>query len=188
MRTKPGGRTLRFTATQELDVARVGFSWRARFPIAGPLSLTVVDGLAGGVGELRVSLLGVPLQRQRGPELDVGEAMRYLAELPWAPHAIAANRELEWRPCDERTVEVRHAAAALRWHFDDRGDVTSVTGTRPYPVGKAYRPTGWAGAFADFTTFEGTRVPAAGEAWWDLAEGRFVYWRGRVESLELVAG
>jgi hypothetical protein len=29
------------------------------------------------------------------------------------------------------------------------------------------------------------RVPAGGEAWWDLPEGRFVYWRGRVTGVEL---
>jgi hypothetical protein len=35
-----------------------------------------------------------------------GEAMRYLAELPWLPQAMVANQELEWRQIDDRTVEV----------------------------------------------------------------------------------
>ena len=26
------------------------------------------------------------------------------------------------------------------------------------------------------------------EAWWDLPDGRFVYWRGRVSALELAGG
>jgi len=32
--------------------------------------------------------------------------MRYLAELPWVPQAMAVNRQLEWRELDRQTVEV----------------------------------------------------------------------------------
>jgi hypothetical protein len=103
---KPGARALAFEATEDFAVDRVAFSWRARFPIVGPLALSVVDRFGDGAGELRVSLFGIPLQRQAGPELNVGEAMRYLAELAWAPHAIAANRALEWR---------QSASARSRW-------------------------------------------------------------------------
>lgn len=29
-------------------------------------------------------------------------------------------------------------------------------------------------------------MPAFGKAWWELPEGRFVYWRGRITTLELI--
>ena len=103
---KRAGRAMPFQATENFDVERVAFSWRARFPMIGPLKMTVVDEFGEGTGQLRVSLLGIPLQTQTGPELNVGEAMRYLAELVWEPHAIAANRELERKDVDERTVDV----------------------------------------------------------------------------------
>jgi hypothetical protein len=167
------------------------FSWQARFPIVGPLALTVVDQLADGEGRLRVSLLGLRLQTQTGPELTVGEAMRYLAELPWAPHAIAANRELEWREIDGRTVEVATGASAARvavhWRFDDDGDPIGVTGERPFPVGKSFVTRSWGGDFGEHASFGGTRAPTFGEAWWLLPGGaRFVYWRARVTALELL--
>jgi hypothetical protein len=187
---KPGARAMRFEASEDFAVERVAFTWRARFPIVGPLALTVTDGLADGVGRLRVSLLGLPLQTQRGPETNLGEAMRYLAELPWAPQAVLANRELEWRSVDERTLEVScavaSATATVRWTFDAEGDPVRVTGMRPMPVGKAFALTRWGGDFAEHTAFAGTRVPARGEAWWELATGRFVYWRGRVTALETI--
>ena len=116
---KPGARATAFQATEDFAVERVAFSWRARFPIVGPLAITVVDGFGDGGGQLRVSLLGIPLRTQTGPETNVGEAMRYLAELAWAPHAIAMNRKLEWRDAGERTVEVACqvdvATVAVRW-------------------------------------------------------------------------
>ena len=62
---KPGARAMAFQATEDFAVERVAFSWRARFPIAGPLAMTVVDEFADGVGQLRVSLLGIPLQTQK---------------------------------------------------------------------------------------------------------------------------
>jgi hypothetical protein len=187
---KPGARAMAFQATEDFAVDRVAFSWRARFPIVGPLAMTVVDGFSDGAGQLRVSLLGIPLQTQTGTETNVGEAMRYLAELPWAPHAIAANRELEWRDVDERTVEVdcdvAGAKAAVRWEFNDAGDFFRATGVRPFPVGKTFVPTHWGGDFGEYADFGGSRVPSSGEAWWELPEGRFVYWRGRITALKLV--
>jgi hypothetical protein len=187
---KPGARAMAFQATEDFAVERVAFSWRARFPIVGPLAMTVVDGLADGAGQLCVSLLGIPLQRQSGPETNIGEAMRYLAELAWAPQAIAANRELEWQDVDERAVEVacdvRAALAAVRWEFNDAGDFVRATGVRPFPVGKTFVSRRWGGDFGEYTDFAGLRVPSFGEAWWELPEGRFVYWRGRITALELI--
>ena len=82
MTQKPGGRALRFSATEVFAVDRVEFSWRARFPIVPPLVLTVTDEYRDGRGTLDVRLLSRRLSSRRGTELDVGEALRYLAELP----------------------------------------------------------------------------------------------------------
>ena len=47
-------------------------------------------------------------------------------------------------------------------------------------------PTSWGGDFGGYESLGGIRVPTFGEAWWQLAEGRFVYWRGRVTALDLL--
>lgn len=67
------------------------------------------------------------------------------------------------------------------------GDPVGATGVRPFTVGKTFVPTPWGGDFGDYASFAGTRVPTLGEAWWELPEGRFVYWRGRVTGVELIA-
>jgi hypothetical protein len=53
-------------------------------------------------------------------------------------------------------------------------------------VGRTFVATPWGGDFGDYRDFGGVRAPSFGQAWWDLAEGRFVYWRGAVTALELV--
>ena len=181
---------MRFTATQELAVEEVAFSWRARF---GPL-LRVVDRFEAGAGLLEARLLGlVPVMRASGPEVDAGEAMRYLAELPWVPHALVANRQLDWREIDERTVEVGTrvgaATAAVRLELDEAGDIVGAsTDARPRMEKGRAVPTPWTGRFEAYATLGGIRVPTHGAVHWELPDGPFTYWEAEITALEVEAG
>ena len=62
MRQQPR-RVTPFRATEDFSIDRGAFSWRARFPIVGPLAVSVVDEFADGNGRLCVSLFGIPLKR-----------------------------------------------------------------------------------------------------------------------------
>lgn len=185
---KPGASPRRFEATEEFAIDRVAFTWRARFPVLGPLAMRVTDSYDGQDGGLEVRLAGLPLQRKSGPELSQGQVYRYLAELPWVPHAILANHELEWQELDGGTVEVAAAVAgqrvALRLALNDAGEIVRTEAERPrLEAGNALTP--WIGQFGDYHDFGGVRVPTRGEVLWGLPEGPFTYWRGRVTSLEL---
>jgi hypothetical protein len=153
---KPGGRQLRFTAVEEFAVEEVAFSWPARFPIVPFVSLHVVDRYTLGEGLLEARLFRlIPVMRASGPELSEGEAMRYLAELPWVPHAMLVNRELEWRDLDAETVEVATRVgserAAVRLEFDAAGDIVGTLRTRAH-VPRARRACRHRGAAASVTT------------------------------------
>jgi hypothetical protein len=191
MRLKPGGRWLRFTAVEEFSVREIAFSWRARFSLASLVPLRVVDGYADGAGRLDARLFGlVPVVRARGPAVSEGEVYRYLAELPWAPHAILANRSLSWSDLDARTVEVvtrvGSASPAVRLAFDEADDVVrSWAERRPRAERRTVRQYPWRGAFHDHATLAGIRVPTRAEVTWELPDGPFSYWRGTITSLEL---
>lgn len=184
MQLKPG-RWVRFAAEQEASVERVEFSWRARFPLARLLALRVHDWYRSGDGGLEVRLLGLPVKRVRGPEVARGEAVRYLAELPWFPQACVRNRELEWREVDGETVEVAtevgSSRAAVRLQFDDAGDVVAASAdARPRAVGKQTVDTPFRGEFRDYGIVGGARVPTAAEVRWELPDGPFAYFRCRL--------
>jgi hypothetical protein len=191
MRLRPGGRELRFTAVEEFAVAEVAFSWRARFSLLPLVSLRVVDGYAAGEGHLAARLFGLlPVMRARGREISEGEAYRYLAELPWVPHAMLANRRLEWRDVDAHAVEVAtrvgSARPAVRLELDTAGDVVGAwCDARPYRVGRTSTPRPWAGTFGDHAVVGGVRIPRRAEVRWELADGPFTYWRGAVTALEI---
>jgi hypothetical protein len=177
----------RFSAVQHIAVDSVAFAWRARFPIVPGLAIKVVDAYAAGAGSLDVRLLGRTLQREQGPETAVGEALRYLAELPWAPYAMQHNSELAWRDLDggrvEVTTRVGPETVVIVLEFDGAGDIVRASSAvRPFLTGGTSTPTPWAGEFSDFQELGGMRMPTRAEVYWELPEGRFVYWRGQVVS------
>lgn len=193
---EPGGRPLRFTAVQEFEVGRPGFAWRARFNVAPLLPLpllTVEDALADGAGSLVARAGGlVAVQRAAGPATTAGQALRYLAELPWVPHAMRSNRDLAWSELDDHHVEVSvdvgGARAAVELAFDDLGNIVGAScAERPLLEGGVARLVPWGGLFSDYAVLCGIRVPTRAMVWWDLPEGRFTYWRGTVTALETVA-
>jgi hypothetical protein len=188
---KPGARAMAFTAVQHIAVERVAFSWKARFPLLGPLALRVVDDYDAGTGALTVSLFGLPLQRQRNPETMRGEALRYLAELPFVPPALVMNRELEFQEIDDRRVDVAATVAGERLKvtldLDERGNVVRASSTiRKLKRNGEWRATPWGGEFRDYTQIGPLYVPAAGEAYWELDSGRYVYWRGNITGAALI--
>jgi hypothetical protein len=185
---KPGTTPRSFSAIEEFAVDRVAFAWWARFPMLGPISLHVTDSYDGRGGRLEVRLLRLPLQRKRDPELAQGQALRYLAELPWVPQAILSNSQLSWHELDERTVEVATSIGgervAVRLIFNEAGEITRTLAERPrIEAGNAVTP--WIGEYAEYREFAGVRLPARGEVRWELPDGPFTYWRGTITSLKL---
>lgn len=185
---KPGGRRLEFTAVEELEVGAVGFEWRATFGPNPLVRVRVVDRYRGGEGLVTAKVWGlIPATRSTGPETDRGEAMRYLAELPWVPQAIESNPELSWRELEDGSVEVSTLvggrAASVRLTLDDTGLIRSASGLRPRLAGRTSVETPFLGTFRDYVELGGVRVPGSAEVSWELPEGPFTYWRGEVTSL-----
>jgi Family of unknown function (DUF6544) len=185
---RPGGRRLEFTAVQALAVGRVEFEWRAVFGPNPLVRVRVVDHYRDGKGLLVAKVWGlVPSTRSTGPETDRAEAMRYLAELPWVPHAMESNPELSWRELEDGSVEVSTLvggrAASVRLTLDDAGLIRSASGLRPRLAGRTSVETPFLGRFGEYVELGGIRVPRSGEMSWELPEGPFTYWWGEVTSL-----
>jgi Family of unknown function (DUF6544) len=189
IRLKPDGRDLAFRAVEELSSRDVAFSWEAKVRIAPLLALRVVDGLDDGEGSLKTTLLGVAVVRSRGDDTSVGEAMRYLAELPWVPQAILANRHLHWSVVDERIVEVdapvAGTTASIGFRFDEQGDVRAAFGHRPHLEGKKTVVRPWIGLYSDYAEIGGIRIPTRAEVHWELPDGPLTYFRGEIVGVEL---
>lgn len=182
----PGGKPIDFTARQSVRIDAPGFVWRAA--TGRPFWILVVDYFLAGTGGLEVRLLGAfrVARMAGGAAMNQGEALRYLAELPWNPDAILANRSLEWTVLNTKTIKVATGLGAERgevtFDLDDKGLVTRASApSRLYVDKKGNKSTRpWQGRFWDYQRLEGRLIPGQGEVAWVLDSGEFVYWRGRI--------
>jgi hypothetical protein len=53
-------------------------------------------------------------------------------------------------------------------------------------AGKAVVETAWSGSFGEYRLFDRMRVPTVAEVSWNLPEGPFTYWRGRVTDFRVL--
>jgi hypothetical protein len=190
LRLKPGARWLPFTAIQESSLQEIAFSWRARMRMLPLLPVYVLDRYAAGVGTGEVRLFGrIPIMRESGRQVGEGSALRYLAELPWAPQAMLANGQLEWRDVDAKTVEVATQLASTRvcvqFRFDGAGNIVGGwTESRPHKEEGRYVPRAWGGVYSDYGVLGGIEIPTRAEVTWQLPGGPFTWFRGTITSLE----
>ncbi len=181
MRSKPTGRWMPFTAEQWFSPSEVAFCWHARVKMAPLVTAVVDDAYEGGHGRLDVKVWGaVPVMHAEGPDIDRGEAMRYLAELPMNPAAILENPSLRWEDGPEGSFRVwtGDPETYVDLHLDREGDVTRIH-TRARPRGKD-GPSPWEGRFRLYGEAGGVRVPRLAEVSWIFPEGPFTYWRGEL--------
>ena len=187
MRDGPTDHFMRFSARQVIGLRQPEFSWRAR---TGPLGcISVLDAMQNGEARLEVRLLDLlRLAKVRsGDEAAKGEAMRYLAELAWAPDAILLNPSLSWHVVGERTLRVGAGTGAARGEvelgLDPEGRIASVMAPdRPRREGKGFVGRPWHGRFSDYRRHAGRWLPFAGEVGWQLDGHWFTAWKGTIEE------
>jgi len=152
------------------------------------------DAYAGGEGPLDARLLSaIPVASSTGPDAALGEAMRYLAELPWAPDAILGNPAIRWRMTGPRSLEAslaEPAGAAVAFTFDEAGDIVLMD-ARDRPSGDAEGQAvrlDWRGESSDYRTIGPRRVPAFGVVGYIRPEVFVPYFRATITSYRLIGG
>lgn len=187
LRLARGGLFVPMKARQIISLGEPGFVWQARQGLGPFTRLKVEDAFVGGEGTLEARLFGViTLARRKGVEVTLGEAYRYLAELPLAPDAILGNPALEWRETGAQEVEVklntRVGTARVTFRFDQAGDIVEMEArSRPAtdPEGKPVRYD-WRGRFGEYAKIGARRLPGYCEVGYDYPGGHEVYFRARM--------
>ncbi|GGD46749.1 DUF6544 family protein [Sinisalibacter lacisalsi] len=189
MRLKKGANWQAMAARQTIATAQPGFAWVARMRLGPVPVVRVLDAYENGEGLLEVRLFGaIRLDASSGPEMALGEGLRYLAELPWAPDAMLVNRQISWGETDEgitARIETAGGPAEVIFTLDAAGDIVSVL-ARDRPAALADgtpAPLDWRGRFFDYVEIGGRRVPTGAEVGYDYPDGYEAYFRGRVTAL-----
>lgn len=192
LRLRPGGPFVAFEAWQVISLVRPGFLWEARSDL-GPLTrVRVIDGFVDGAGILEARALGsIPVARAGGPDAALAEAMRYLAELPWAPDAMLLNPDLRWTAgaggTADAVLDTTGGEARVTFRFDAAGDITAVEARgRPAtgPDGKPAR-LDWRASFGTHAGVGSRRLPITAEAGYVYPTGYEAYFRCRLTAYDL---
>lgn len=185
MRQDASAKWMRFKAQQTIETATCAFDWRAR---AGPFnSMHVRDAFDGVDGDLSVRLLGVMqiAGAAPSPELNRGELLRYLAELPWAPDALLLNPALSWRCESERELWVSatsgETSGEIRLTLGEDGLVAEAFAEgRPRSIDGGFVITPWRGTFSEYAMTNGRMIPRSAEVAWVGERGVELVWSGRI--------
>ena len=179
-----------FTSTQLVTTKRPGFVWDARIRMAAGLHVFVHDAYVAGEGVLHAELLGlVTVADVRGtPEVAQGELLRFAAEAAWYPTALLPSQGVRWQAMDDMsaraTIQDGSNIVSLEIRFNSEGLISTVHAEARYRmVGGKSVALPWQGTFSEYATRNGMRIPLAGEVAWQLAEGLWPYWRGRITEI-----
>lgn len=180
----------RFTSSQVTVTRRPGFDWDGRIGMGPGVRVFVHDAYVAGEGLLHAALLGlVSLADIRGTsEVAQGELLRFLAEAAWYPTALLPSQGVRWEALDDTaaraTLTDGATTVALDVRFDTAGLISSVRAAARYrTVQGVLVATPWRGRFWSYAVRDGMRIPLEGEVAWELPEGVWPYWRGRITQI-----
>jgi hypothetical protein len=184
------GRWNAMRAEQHVSVLPPGFVWNASIRVAPGLTVRVRDGYLAGEAAMRASVAGLfPIVNQHNsPGLAEGALLRYLAEATAVPTALLPDAGVRWTVIDGDSARATLTDAGLTvWmdaHFGGRGEITHIVAQRYRDVHGVGVPTPFVGRVGDYQRVHGMMVPMTSEATWQLPEGPFTFFRGRMALVE----
>ncbi len=183
------GRWTPFTATGLYTATPLAFTWRARLHMLPGVWIVAEDGHRDGHGWGGARLWGsIPIGKRTGPEVLKSQLVRNLGELPWLPALALTDPSLSWTEDGDTAFEVRSTAggqeARVRFELDAAGDIIrAFSPARPYDIPDGFVEAPWYYEFSEHCEFDGVRLPAAGLATFDKADGPWEYFRCTVTSV-----
>jgi hypothetical protein len=188
-RTAPNQRWFGIRGEELFTTGQPGFVWNAMIRPIPMLWIEARDRLFCGRGHMLVKILSTfTVADARGPEIDQGSLLRWLAESMWFPYGFVGD-QVEWESIDRNsaraTLREGNVSVSAVVDIDDAGRLVAISADRFRDIGggKAVL-TRWIGRASDYLEFNGFRVPSTVEVSWELETGSFSYARFHVTSLE----
>jgi hypothetical protein len=175
------------TATQLFGTRTPSIVWFATGTMFGVVPIAGIDTYLEGAGEFEIRIAGaVPVTSVRGESAARGEIIRALSELPVHPDAILNMAGLTWRQSGPDRVQVTaqtpYGPVSGIFVFDAAGDIVGFEADRPNDAAGAGKTMPWRGTYGDYKQMGQWRIPTYGEVGWEMPDGFFLYWKGRVVS------
>ncbi len=181
---------LPLNATQHFTTNPPGFVWDAKIKMAPLITARVLDMYKKGSGILNAKLFNTftVANASGAKELDTGELVRYLAESVWFPTALLPSQSTKWEAIDDNTaiaiLKDGVNEVSLKFYFNNEDEIIKVTSKRYRLINDTYKLVSWTGYFSNYQRRNGILIPLEGKVEWNLPQGSFAYWKGRVVDIK----
>jgi hypothetical protein len=180
-----------FEAVAHVAVGHPARTWHVRQSRLWGVREHDVESLCFGEARSESSFLGaIPLDSTSGAELVRSQLIAYMADLPWAPHAMLDDPDVGWThaPGGELQLSMARADDSVRLtvELDAQGEISRMRGTRPRWNSGGWRDVPWSREYGDYGTVAGLRVPRHAETRWET-DPPFVHLRTHVTDLTAVS-
>lgn len=181
MKTKPESAWMPFQAEYYYTIDNPGFIWHVDVKAAPFMHLAGRDMLCQGKGNMLIKLFSlITVADGRGPEIDQGTLLRFLAEIVWFPTA-ALSPYIDWKSIDDHksqaTISVDGRSASGTFIFNDEGLPVQFEAQRYMSQDGGYSLEKWVVTTGDFKEMNGIIAPASVEVAWDLPSGKFIWFK-----------
>ena len=128
-----------------------------------------------------------PVVDAKGPEIDSGTMMRYLAEMMWFPSA-ALKSYIKWEEIDgttaKATMEYKGISVSGVFYFNEKGDILRFVGKRYREVNGKYVLSDWGGINKEYKEFNGIRIPSKSDVVWFEKDEEFRWFELEITDLQ----
>jgi hypothetical protein len=188
MKIKPDGKWLSAEAEQYFTTAEPAFIWQVKvnlFPFVGFVGR---DKYENGSGNMLIKLLSlIPVVNADGPEIDQATLLRYLGEMIWFPTA-AVSDYIDWEAVDDTSAQATMSyggiTASAVFEFNDQGEVVEFRCQRYYTGSGESSLEDYIARVGGYREFAGRKIPARGEAVWQLESGEYSYYQFEITEVD----
>ena len=188
MRTEPDGKWMPVEAEQYFTTEPPGFIWKANITAAPFIHIAGRDKFMNGHGNMLIRLMNIiPVADSRGPEIDQGTLLRYLAEIIWFPSA-ALQDYIRWDSIDATsalaTITCNSTSACGIFKFSPSGEVLSFQARRYGEFNGEYTLENWLVEIKEHKRFHGINIPYTCEVTWQFEDHDFTWYKFKVTGIK----
>lgn len=160
-----GKKWMPLKAEQWFDTEKGEFIWKARSGV-----MHVVDQFVKNKGSLTVRLFNwIKVEDANGPEIDQGEALRYLAECIWFPTGFLSET-ITWEGIDAHSakgsIQYGDKFASAIFHLNEGGEITRITAKRYAKEKEEIVLRDWEIHGLEYKYFGDVRIPYKARVGW----------------------
>lgn len=188
IRTKEGQPWMPAEAEQYFTIDEPGFIWKVKVKMAPLLYFVGRDKYYDGKGSMLIKFMGlITVVNAKGKEIDQGTILRYLGEMVWFPTAALSNY-IKWESIDSNSAIATMFYGGINvsavFKFNENGEVINFVCKRYMTVNDQCTLENYTVHLNDYKELNGIRIPAKGEAVWNLKTGDFSVYQFEITEIE----